>query len=193
MRVLRKLGTFIAMIATAAVLAAAYGALHDQLSYTVSPEYYTRFKFDQFAVYGVRELPPRLGAAVVGALATWWVGLFAGIVVAGAGLRHEAPAAMARATMRAYGFVALIALSAGLLGLLLGWIGFGSNEAAPYVDWWRPAGPTAPRRFHAAGMMHNAGYLGGAVGTLVAAACQIRSARQQRGSLKTATAPGHAV
>jgi hypothetical protein len=95
--------------------------------------------------------------------------------------------------MRAYGLVALIALAAGLLGLLIGWVAFGSNEAAPYVDWWRPAGLTAPRRFYAAGMMHNAGYLGGAVGALVAAAYQIRSARQQRDSRGTARAPALAA
>jgi len=192
-RLLRKLGTFIALIATAAVFAAVYGALHDQLSYTVAPEYYTRFKFDQFAAYGVRELPPRLGAAVVGALATWWVGLYAGILVAGAGFRHTTPIAMARATMRAYGILALVALAGGLLGLLVGWVAFGSNEAAPYVDWWRPAGLTAPRRFYAVGMMHNAGYLGGAVGALVATAYQIRSTRQQRGTPGTANAPAPAA
>ena len=49
-----------------------YGALHDQISYAVSHEYFTRFKFLQFNV------PPHLrghvGAAIVGWYATGgWV------------------------------------------------------------------------------------------------------------------------
>ena len=34
--------------ALGAVLAGCYGALHDQISYTISPEYFTKVKFEQF-------------------------------------------------------------------------------------------------------------------------------------------------
>lgn len=58
-RVIRKLGLFLLLVATAAVLAGLYGAPHDQHSYTVAPEYYTRFKFEQFAFACVGTMPPR--------------------------------------------------------------------------------------------------------------------------------------
>lgn len=177
MNAFRRVVTYIWLVLSAAVLAAVFGALHDQLSYTVSAEYFTRFKFIQFAFWGVDTMPPRLGAAVVGIIATWWVGLLAGIIVAAAGFRHRHPTAMRRATWRAYRVLASCAVAAGLAGLVLGWLVFGPNEHAPYVDWWRPAGLVSPRRFYAVGMMHNGSYLGGVVGTVAALVSQWQSAR----------------
>src|SRR5215213_5556426 len=115
MSFVRKFLTWAALVVAAALLAAVYGALHDQLSYTVSPEYFTRFKFVQFAFAGVDELPPRIGAAVVGALATWWVGAIAGAAVGGAGFGQPTAAAMARSTLRAFARLAVIAAVAGLV------------------------------------------------------------------------------
>lgn len=176
MRLVRKLFAFVALVAVAGVLAAAYGALHDQLSYTVAPEYYTRFKFMQFAWVGVGDMAPRVGAAVVGVLATWWVGVYAGLVVAGAVLVHRTAREMVRSTLRAYVLLALVAACAGLFGLAVGWVAFGSDAVTRYVDWWRPAGLIAPRRFFAAGMMHDASYLGGAIGMVAAVRYQLRAA-----------------
>jgi hypothetical protein len=169
-----KFLTWTALVVGAAMLAAVYGALHDQLSYSLSPEYFTRFKFVQFAFAGVGEMPPRVGAAVVGALATWWVGAIAGVAVAGAGFTQPTATGMARSTLRAFALLAVIAAVAGLVGLVVGWVGFGSNEGAAYVDWWRPAGLVSPRRFFAVGMMHNASYFGGALGCMAAVVWQVR-------------------
>lgn len=182
-RLIEKLATLLGLVAVATVLAAAYGALHDQLSYTASPEYFTRFKFVQFAAAGVAEMPPRLGAAVVGALATWWVGLIAGVVVGVAGLAHREPAPMVRRTLRAFAVVAAVALCTGVVGLAVGWFGFGSGEGAAFVDWWRPPGLLSPRRFFAAGMMHDGSYLGGALGVLAAVVYQLRTAWSARRAL----------
>ena len=173
-----KLVAFVALVAAAAVLAAVYGALHDQISFTVAPEYFTLFKFRQFALSGVGEMPPRLGVAVVGILATWWVGLFAGVLIAGAGLFHRTAPAMVRSTLRAYGVLAVVAFAAGLVGLAYGWVIAGGAAAPHFAEWWRPEGLTAPRRFFAVGSMHNASYLGGAVGVLIAVTYQVRAARR---------------
>ncbi len=59
------------------VIAGAYGVLHDQVTYTLGPEYFTRLKFQQF-FYLDKAQPLRLVVAEIGFLATWWVGLFAG-------------------------------------------------------------------------------------------------------------------
>jgi hypothetical protein len=175
MRFLRKFGAFALLMCAAPVTAALFGALHDQVSYTVAPEYYTRFKFLQFAWAGVASMPPRLGAAVVGILATWWVGLYAGVVLGTIGLRCRTASAMLRVTARAIGIVAAAAIGTGLIGLAVGWLAF--DPARDYIDWWRPVGLLAPRRFFAVGMMHNGSYLGGALGLLVAAAYLWRRAR----------------
>jgi hypothetical protein len=60
-----------------AVLAGIYGALHDQISFTISPEYFTCIKFQQFEWIGLGS-HPRLFAAAIGFMATWWVGFVGG-------------------------------------------------------------------------------------------------------------------
>jgi hypothetical protein len=59
-----------------ALLAGIFGILHDQITYTLAPEYFTQMKFDQFraADFG---FPPRIFVAEIGFLATWWVGAIA--------------------------------------------------------------------------------------------------------------------
>lgn len=42
------------LLAAGCLISGVYGALHDQISYTVSPEYFHAFKFRQFAI------PPEL-------------------------------------------------------------------------------------------------------------------------------------
>jgi hypothetical protein len=62
--IMKKIMTMPVLLVLGCLIAGIYGCLHDQISYTVSPEYYTRFKFHQFCV--PETLHNRLGAAVVG-------------------------------------------------------------------------------------------------------------------------------
>jgi len=74
---LRDLPPMFAAGLLGAVIAGGYGILHDQITYSISPEYFTKLKFEQFrwANYG---FPERVFVAEIGFLATWWVGLFCG-------------------------------------------------------------------------------------------------------------------
>ena len=45
---MKKFLTLILIVIIAALTGGIYGAIHDQLTYTISPEYYTKFKFIQF-------------------------------------------------------------------------------------------------------------------------------------------------
>ena len=47
---LRKLNILLLLIGTTLIMAGIYGILHDQLTYTISPEYYTKFKFYHFGL-----------------------------------------------------------------------------------------------------------------------------------------------
>jgi hypothetical protein len=79
---MQKLFHAITLVLAAILLASCYGVLHDQLTYSLSPEYYTKFKFYQFGLYDYFDHSPRLGVTIVGIAATWWVGLVAGIGLA---------------------------------------------------------------------------------------------------------------
>lgn len=59
-----------------AMVGGVYGVLHDQITYSISHEYFTKLKFDQFK-YANFGFPVRIFVSEVGFLATWWVGFFA--------------------------------------------------------------------------------------------------------------------
>lgn len=64
-----------------AILAGCYGLTHDQLTYTLSPEYYTRLKIVQFS-YADLGLGDRIWAGTIGFVAAAWPGLVAGWLLA---------------------------------------------------------------------------------------------------------------
>src|SRR5438105_15227373 len=91
-----------------ALLAGCYGALHDQVTYSISPEYFTRLKFSQFH-YANFGLPPRIFVAEIGFLASWWVGLFAGWFIARIAVPSFPQAAAVRKTF--HGFLIILAFA----------------------------------------------------------------------------------
>ena len=106
--------------AVGALFAAVYGIVHDQITYSISPEYFTRLKFIQFH-YADFGFPPRVFVAEVGVLATWWVGLIAGWFVARKTVPYFAPKIALRKSLMGFGITFMVALLAGAVGYLLGW------------------------------------------------------------------------
>ncbi|GAB5440394.1 MAG: hypothetical protein Fues2KO_07430 [Fuerstiella sp.] len=145
------------------LIAATYGVLHDQVTYTIGPEYFTNFKFDQFA-YADFAFHDRIFAGLVGVLATWWVGLIAGWLLARRCLQHMAPI-HARPLIRK-GFVIVFACS--LLGSISGYAyGLWNGPDADYSGWnwaFSQFAVTDPWAFMKVAYIHNAGYIGGAIG-----------------------------
>jgi hypothetical protein len=167
MMILKKMALLPVLLAAGILLAALYGALHDQVSYAISAEYYTLFKFKQFHI--AADLPPRIGAAVVGILATWWMGLVIGIPLSLCGLIHVKWQTMLEATLKAYGVALVVAFIAGASGIIYGI--FGQPPPADRIA----------ANFEIAGWMHNFSYLGGVLGILLGIGYQIyRRVRMHR-------------
>lgn len=99
------------------MIAGCFGILHDQVTYTISPEYFTRMKFDQFssADFG---LPARIFVAEIGFLATWWVGLIGGWFLSRIALgKFNAPR---KRVGKALASVVVVTLIFGVTGYFLG-------------------------------------------------------------------------
>ncbi|WAC21301.1 hypothetical protein OVA24_07875 [Luteolibacter sp. SL250] len=164
------------MAVAGALVSGCYGILHDQITYTISPEYFTRFKFDQFraADFGLHE---RIFVAEIGFLATWWVGFFAGWFLG----RIAVPAWPAGVAWRKVGqgflLVFAAAAAAGAFGWLLGLIQDGTG--ARWVEMCAELGVEDVRAFTHVGYIHNAGYMGGLIG-LVVAILWMREKRDKR-------------
>lgn len=164
MRLLRKFGIYVLMLILAAIVAGIYGLLHDQISYTFSNEYFTRFKFIQFNIPWAYE-NPRLGAAYVGVLATWWVGAIIFLILGLFGFMFASPKEMAVNLAKSFMVVVIIAFLTGLFGLGLGYYEVNDITISSYMIWVTP-GVTNPIQFARVGYMHNASYLGGLIGLI---------------------------
>jgi hypothetical protein len=85
------------LLGAGCLISGLYGALHNQISYSVSPDYFDAYKFIQFDVPVT--LRDRVGASIVGWQASWWMagtmhnfsylGGFVGILTASAYLVVE--------------------------------------------------------------------------------------------------------
>ncbi|TMP23093.1 signal peptide-containing protein [Pseudoalteromonas rubra] len=164
MRKIQKIGVYFLMLILSAVVAGIYGMLHDQISYTFSEEYFTQFKFKQFGIPWAYEAP-RLGAAYVGAIATWWMGILVSIVLGFFGFMFHSPRQMVRSLSKSFLVVIVVALLTGFAGLALGYYQVNEQTVSQYIQWIRP-GVSDPVQFVRVGFMHNASYLGGLTGLL---------------------------
>ena len=158
-----RLGAFTLFLLLAICAAALFGAVHDQISYTVSNEYFTRFKFLQFGLLDPA-VPERVRAAVVGVLASWWMGIPVGLLCGAAGFIQRSASAMRRALLWTLAVVMGFTLLFALGGLVYGYFQTSTLDLANYSGWFIPPGLDQPRRFLCAGYMHNSAYIGGALG-----------------------------
>lgn len=136
---------FPVLLAVSCVAAGLYGALHNQISFTVSPDYFFAFKFHQFAIPD--DLRGRIGASIVGWYASWWMGMFIGVPVLLIGLILPDWKTYLTHSLVAVAVVTLTALVVGLGALAYGY--FAISEP-----------------FARAGHMHNVSYLGGGIGII---------------------------
>lgn len=148
-----------------ALFGGVYGILHDQITYTLSEEYFTRLKFQQFG-FQDSDLHPRVLVGMIGFMATWWVGLITGWMIARMGTAQDG----SLLPLRAFGRIGLALFSMLILAALMGY-GFGllcyeTREA----EWaWAAIlnGVNDVESFAKVGYIHNFAYLGGVAGTVI--------------------------
>src|ERR1041384_150504 len=108
---MQKLWLFPILLYIACVLCGAYGAVHNQISYTVAPAFIHQF----FHPYGIPEpLQNRLGAAIVGWEASWWMGLIIGTPILLVGLILPGRWYYFTRSLFAFGLVAATAVPFGM-------------------------------------------------------------------------------
>ncbi|CAL2103345.1 conserved membrane protein of unknown function [Tenacibaculum sp. 190130A14a] len=172
------------VIIIATILGSMYGVLHDHITYSISKEYYTKFKFIQFGFedWGLGQNintiqspeiimnNPRIGVTIVGILATWWVGLIIGIFLSITGLIHSNHKRMFYITMKALFLTLGISLLTSFLGFLYGKLFLLETS----TNWYLPNNLIHHKQFVLVGCIHNFSYLGGLVGLLVGIIFSIR-------------------
>src|SRR5262249_8164029 len=128
---MKKLFVFMLLLVLAVLVAGAYGVVHNQISYTVSSEYFTKFNFRQFGLLH-SVLPDRVRASEVGFLASWWMGIPIGLLVGAAGFIHPGHRRMLEVSLWSFLVVVVFTLFVGLVGLSYGYIETASIDVGEY-------------------------------------------------------------
>ena len=164
MKLVSKLGIFVILTALAVVAAGIYGALHNQVSFAIGPDYFQNLKFAQFGVPPDRH--DAIGAAIVGWRASWWAGLALGVPSFLLGLAAiPEPYRYWRAGLHAIAAVLVFMALCGLIALLMGLL-VGPDREVHILAYRLPIADTVG--YTRAALLHNAAYICGALSLLVA-------------------------
>ncbi len=161
---MQKLKLFFFILILTPLICGLFGILHDQVTYTLSEEYYTKFKFIQFGLVekqGMQlQMNHRLGAVIVGFMATWWVGIPIGLFYAGMLMSFKYSIELKKLYFKTVALTFAIAIVTSFTGYLY-WKIF-LQQASP--DWFLPETVRDTKSFYCVGSIHNFSYLGGGIG-----------------------------
>jgi hypothetical protein len=166
-------------MALGAVAGGLYGVAHDQVTYSMGPEYFTRLKFDQFASAAPPGGSERLFAGIIGFLATWWVGALVVWILARVSLMRAGILPSAREMAAAVGIVFAVSMTAAAGGWLWGLWRRTTGYDEGWIDLADSLGVADLGAFMSVAYVHNASYLGGAAGTMVALLFLARARRRR--------------
>ena len=137
--------------------------IHNEIAFAAAPEYFNEGVFD------AHDLPDgkrgRTGAAYVGLLNSWWLGLVFGPPVAGFALIVPGRRAYLKHSAIGLGLVAAVALLIGVTALLVTPLVVSESALHGY---WFPPGVTDRIAYAGAGAMRDFAFLGGWVGVFAA-------------------------
>ena len=163
---LRDLPTMLRFCLVGSLISGTYGIIHDQVTFTISPEYFENFKFDQFA-WANFGFSDRIFVGCIGFLATWWVGVIVAWVLTRRMLPDQPRKSAFKKIISGFVVVFITGILFGIGGYLYG------NYLGPNADYsnWNWAflkyDITDRWSFMRVAYIHNAGYLGGLAGLIL--------------------------
>jgi hypothetical protein len=175
-----------AVLLTAVCVAMLYGIVNDQITSSISWEYFYYGKALE-NVLGPKTPPDTIGlhlaAAKIGIEATWGAGLIFGVILLLANNPfHGIPRLANRELARRLPLIVAVAAGCGAVFGLAGWLGWLNGASVDFTEMAR-TGLFRPRHFTCAWGFHLGGYIGGFLGTILAAISVIRARRRRRNPL----------
>ena len=167
-----KFLAFLIIIIIAPIIGGLYGIFHDQFTYTISHEYFTKFKFYQFELMTTGNEAifsnPRTQVAIIGWRATWWMGIPIGLILGFEGFGNIDAKSMLRITVKSLFLNVLVVFIIGLIGLAYGYFVLSKQPLSDFESWYIPTNVIDSRTFINVSAMHNFSYVGGVIGLIVA-------------------------
>ncbi|MEN8928659.1 MAG: hypothetical protein ABF242_00960 [Flavobacteriales bacterium] len=177
---------FVFFVLITCLIAGIFGIAHDQVTYSISPEYYIHFKFHQFQISEFLTTPPRLGVSLVGFLATWWTGLIIGGIIGLLGITQENFSSLMKVKFKSLIYVFLVTITFSVIGYFVGVI-----KASGMKDWpisylndgsdisldYQIEKTIDIANFIKVEMIHNFSYLGGLAGLILGVFYYVRKSK----------------
>jgi cbb3-type cytochrome oxidase subunit 3 len=174
---MRKFGIFTLTIFMCSILAGIYGIINDQITYTISTEYFTKFKYIQFGVEPFWFGGDRTTVVIIGFLATWWTGIFIGIFLGLTGLIFKDHKKMRTSIFKAIALNFCVTILTAIIGFFYGKY----HLTKTGVNWWLPKDLIDKDSFIIVGSIHNFSYIGGLIGLIAGIIYLIIQSRLENG------------
>lgn len=150
---------FIALLILAPMMAGLYGFIHDQITYTISEEFFTKFRFAHY------DFPhawhPRARAGMIGILNAWKTGIPFGIVLTAVGRIHMNTRKLLFYTFYTYLLTFFMSFAFALIAEYMPVADIAASRQS------LPANILDPVAFQRVVQINNFGYVGGIVGMLM--------------------------
>ncbi len=134
-----------------------YGIIHNQITYTISNEYYTKFKFQQFGFDQYWHDNSRFYVSLTGIYATWFFGGFIGIIYGILNLYKPKNKQIFKSIFTTL----VVAFIFGFIGYIYGLLFIN------YHQWNFSTEIINRKQFKIVGAIHSFSYLGGLVGLII--------------------------
>lgn len=161
-----RLFIFIALLLIAPAIAGIYGFIHDQITFAVSEEFFTKLRFLEFDLPD--NWPPSAKAGVIGIANAMKAGIPFGIVLTAIGKIHKKDFHLLNYTIYAYLLTCLMSFVFTILALYMPLAPQEVREVATM-----PADILDPIAFQRVILMNNYGYVGGIIGMFMGIGLQI--------------------
>ncbi len=160
---------FILLILLATALGAFYGAVYEQLTYTISNEFFTKMRFLKFGIEG--DINERWEVAKIGIYYTWKVGLVIGILLSLVGLLHSSNKKMFFVTLQSFAIVVATSMAFLLIALVF---------SKPTIETAIEINVVNKAAFNKVLSMNNYTYVGGVIGMFIGIGWQVMKTRTSK-------------
>jgi hypothetical protein len=167
---MKRIVIFVFFVLISPLIAGLYGIIIDEFAYTVSEEFFTKFRFLQYNYSGAG----RYEVAMMGWKNNWISGFFVGLPLAMVGLLHRDDSKIFPYILKSFFITLAIAAFTSLLGLLAGKYILTKDIA----NWNLPENISDPDTFMAIETMNNFSFMGATIGMLLAILWQMYKRRE---------------
>lgn len=151
--------TAFSIIIISILVASVFGALHNQVSYSISSEFFKNFLFGKFGIneWGISN--DRTKASIVGIIGTYWVGFFLGIIYSIIYLFLNVENKFLIIIKSIFINIS-VSVFGSLIAFLIAYFFISPENSGVFMDF----GTMCPKNYIEAAYMHTGSYYGGVLG-----------------------------